>query len=109
MTLNICPAAAVAAPVERVWELICEPGLRDEWWDGRTVRLDPPGRAAPGQVIYLRSRSMGREVDGTLRIERVDPEKHQIYWHLSGPLGFVIHQTTTCTALDAASCRVQYG
>ena len=38
MSITLCPAAVVAAPVEYVWELLSEPTLRDEWWDARTAR-----------------------------------------------------------------------
>ena len=105
MSVIFCPVATVAAPVESVWELLLEPTLRDEWWDAHTVRVVPEGKASPGQVIYLKN-PVGRH--GTLKVETVDPEKHQIHWVLSG-MGVTNDQTTTCTAIDAVSCRVQYG
>ncbi len=109
MNLTLCPAAVVAAPVESVWELLSEPTLRDEWWDARTVRVVPEGEAAAGQTLYLTSTGLGRKWDVTIRIEVVNPERHQIRWHATLPLGTVNHQTTTCTAIDATSCRVQFG
>ena len=105
MGLSICPAAVVAAPVEIVWELLSDPVLRDTWWRVRTERVVPEGKASAGQVIYLKN-PLGRR--GTLKVESVDPDKHQIHWLLSG-MGVINDQTTTCTALDAASCRVQFG
>ena len=108
MGFNICPAAVVAAPVETVWELLDDPVRLDEWWDARTVRIVPEGKASPGQVVYARASAFGLKKDVTLRVERVDPEKHQIQWTLSG-FGVINHQTTTCTAIDAFSCFVQYG
>ncbi len=105
MDLTVCPAAVIAAPVETVWELLTDPALRDTWWNARTERVVPDGKAAPGQVIYLKNR-LGRH--GTLTVEAVNPQKHQIHWVLSG-LGVTNDQTTTCTALDAVSCRVQFG
>ncbi len=105
MDLTVCPAAVVAAPVETVWELLSDPVLRDTWWRVRTERVGPEGMASAGQVIYLKN-PLGRR--GTLKVESVDPEKHQIHWVLSG-LGVTNDQTTTCAALDAASCRVQFG
>src|SRR5512137_516388 len=108
MNLTICPTAVVAAPVESVWELLMEPTLRDEWWDARTRRVVPEGKAAPGQVIYLKTLPLIRKWDATLSIGMVDPEKHQIQWVLRGP-GIINHQTTTCTAIDSVTCRVQYG
>ncbi len=105
MSISVCPAAVVAAPVEVVWEMLSEPALRDEWWDARTERVVPEGKASAGQVIYLKN-ALGRH--GTLKIETVDPQKHQIHWVLSG-LGVTNDQTTTCAALDPVSCRVQFG
>ena len=78
MSFTVCPVAVVAAPVESVWELLSEPALRDEWWDARTERVVPEGKASPGQVIYLKTLPSVRQWETTLRIERVDPEMHQI-------------------------------
>ena len=86
MGLTVCPAAVVAAPVESVWELLSEPTLYDVWWDARTERIVPEGKAAPGQ-----------------------PDKHQIQLHVTLPPGTVNETTITCTAIDTASCRVQFG
>jgi hypothetical protein len=109
MGLAVCPAAIVAAPVESVWELLSEPTLYDEWWDAHTERIVPEGKAAPGQVLYAKTSALGRKWDVTLRFEMVNPEQHQIQLHVTLPLGIVNHATITCTALDTASCRVQYG
>ena len=108
MNLSVCPAAFIAAPVETVWELLSNPVLRDEWWDAHTERVEPEGNASPGQLIYLTSSALGRQFHGTLRIEQVNPARHQIQWVLSG-MGFTNHQNTSCTPIDAVSCRVQYG
>ena len=108
MGLTICPTAVVAAPVESVWELLMDPALRDEWWDARTRRVVPEGKASPGQVIYLKTLPLATKWDATISVEVVDAEKHQIVWGLRG-FGVNNHQTTTCTAVDAESCFVQYG
>ncbi len=105
MSLSVCPAAVVAAPLETVWEMLTEPALRDTWWHAYTERVVPDGKASPGQMIYLKN-LFGRH--GTLTVETVDPAKHQIHWVLRG-LGVTNDQTTTCTRLDAVSCRVQFG
>lgn len=108
MSFTLCPAAVVAAPVESVWELLWEPTLYDEW-DARTERIVPEGKATPGQMLYAKTSALGRKWDVTLRVEMVNPEKHQIQFHITLPLGSVNHQTTTCTAIDTTSCRVQFG
>ncbi len=109
MGFTICPAAVVAAPVESVWELLSEPTLYDVWWDARTERIVPEGKASPGQTLSAKTSALGRKWDVTLRVEMVNPEKHQIQLHIALPLGTINHQTTTCTALDSTSCRVQFG
>lgn len=109
MGFNICPAAIVAAPVESVWELLSEPTLYDEWWDAHMERIVPEGKASPGQMLYATTSGLGRKWSVTLRVETVNPEKHQIQLHVPLLLGIVNNATITCTALDTTSCRVQYG
>src|SRR5947207_16004501 len=76
MGFTICPAAVVAAPVESVWKLLSEPTLYDVWWDARTERIVPEGKASPGQVLYAKTSGFGRKWDVTLRVARVKPEKY---------------------------------
>ncbi len=109
MGLTVCPAAVVAAPVESVWELLSEPTLYDIWWDARTERIVPEGKAAPGQMLYAQASGLGRTWDVTLKVEMVKPEKHQIQLYVTLPLGTINDTTITCTAIDATSCRVQFG
>ena len=109
MVLTICPAEVVAAPVETVWEIVSETARYDDWWDARTERVVPEGETLPGQVVYAKTSAFGRTWDVTLRVERVDPEKHQIQLHIALPLGIINDETITMAAIDAASCRVQFG
>ncbi len=109
MGINVCPAAVVAAPVESVWDVLSDTRLYEEWWEARAERIVPEGEAVPGQMIYLAPTGLGRKWVMTLRIDLVNPEKHQIQFH-GELLGGISQNTITCTALDAASCcRVQYG
>ena len=109
MGFTVCPAAVVAAPVENVWELLSEPTLYDLWWDATTERIVPEGKAVPGQVLYAKTSGLGRKWNVTLRVEMVNPERHQIRLHVTLPLGTINQTTITCTPLDAVSCRVQFG
>ena len=109
MGFTVCPAAVVAAPVECVWELLAEPALYDQWWDARMERIVPDGKAAPGQMLYGKTAALGRKWDVTLRVEQVNPEKHQIQLHVTLPLGTINHATITGTAIDATSSRVAFG
>jgi uncharacterized protein YndB with AHSA1/START domain len=109
MGFTVCPAAVVSAPVETVWELLSEPTLYDEWWDAHTERIVPEGKASPGQVLYAKTSAFGRKWDVTLRVERVDPEKHQIQFQVALPLRTINDTTISGAAIDAVSCRVQFG
>jgi uncharacterized protein YndB with AHSA1/START domain len=108
MPISVCPAAVVAAPIESVWELLSDPALYDVWWDARTERIVPEGKAAPGQTVHARLSAFGGIFKGTLtlRVERVDPEQQQVRIRATLPFGLVDDATITCTAIDAASCRV---
>jgi uncharacterized protein YndB with AHSA1/START domain len=109
MSFSFCPVAVVAAPVESVWGLLAEPARYDQWWDARTERIVPPGPAAPGQVVYAKTSGLGRTWDVTLRVEAVNPQKHQVRLRIALPLGTVNVATITGTPVDATTCRVQFG
>lgn len=109
MAFTFCPATVVAAPVETVWEMLTDPTSYDAWWDARTQRVVPAGNATPGQMVYATTSGFGKTWDVTLRVVDVNPERRQIKLHVALPLGIVNDNTITCTALDAVSCRVEFG
>jgi hypothetical protein len=109
MGFNICPVDVVAAPVESVWELLSDLTLYDEWWDASIERIAPEGIASPGQVIYAKTSQFGRKWDLTIKVQGVNPEKHQIQLDVALPLGTVNHATITSSVIDAVSSRLQFG
>jgi hypothetical protein len=109
MGFSMCPIAVVAAPVEIVWELLADPARYDAWWDARTVRIEPQGPAAPGQIVHAKTVGLGRTWDVTLQVEAVDPAQHQVRLHITLPLGIINDNTITCTPVDANSTRVAFG
>lgn len=110
MAIRVCPSAVVAAPVERVWELLAEPTRYDDWWDVHAEHIAPPGPAAPGQVFFGTVRGLGRTWQVVaIRVEMVNPDKHQIRLHARLPLGVVDDATITVRALDPTSCLLQFG
>jgi uncharacterized protein YndB with AHSA1/START domain len=109
MVVSVCPADIVAAPVEDVWELLCQPSRYAEWWDARLERIEPEGPAAPGQIVHVTSGALGRRWNVTFIIKMVNPTRHQIQFDVTLPLGITDHVTITGTPVDAGSCRVQYG
>ena len=108
MSLYVCPAAEVEAPLEVVWELL-QPIHFQEWIDGEVDRVIPPGPAMAGQTIDLRSKAFGRYWQAALTIESVDAEKHQLGMRGVFPFGIQMTEHISCARLDASTCRVQYG
>src|SRR4051794_34495980 len=100
MSLNVCPAAVVAAPVEYVWDLISNPAHYEEWADARVERIVPEGPATPGQVLYATTRGLGKRWSITFTVTAIDPDKHRIQMDVALPLGLQLHQTTICTPID---------
>ncbi len=77
MTINVCPAAVVDAPIEDVWEILSDTTLYEDWWEARAERIVPEGKAVPGQMIDLATTGLGRKWVMTLRIEMVNPVKQE--------------------------------
>jgi hypothetical protein len=102
MGLNTCPAAIVAAPVEKVWALLSDPIRIGAWADAEIERVEPPGPTSPGQTIYLTSKELGRTWHITFKIAMVNHERHQLHMHVTLPLDMHLEE-------HLSSCRVQYG
>jgi hypothetical protein len=109
MGFSVCPAAAVEAPLDVVWELASSPQGYRRWWP---AEVDPGGTdslARPGQIITVSSRALGRRWRVNLRVEMVDPPRHQIRLRVALPFGMVEYTHVSCAAVDDVTTRVQYG
>ncbi len=109
MGTSACPGAAVQASVDTVWEVLADPEQYDRWGDIHDVRVMPPGRAHPGQVIAGWTRGLGRRWPVRITIELVAETEHQVGFHAMLPLGLEARNRITCTPLHERSCRVQFG
>jgi len=109
MSISVCPVATVASPAEHVWALLMAPATYSEWWDARTERIEPPGPAAPGQVIYATSRALGRRWSVNTAVLAVEPERYALDLRTTLPLGIMVQNHILVQPLDAASCRVSFG
>jgi len=109
MVVEVCPADLVHAPVETVWSLLSDPSQYDRWWDAHTTRIDPPGPAVAGQSIQGWTQAWGKRWTVDLRVEEVIAERHQIRFRSALALGIGMMNHISCTAIDSATCRVQFG
>jgi Polyketide cyclase / dehydrase and lipid transport len=109
MTLSVCPAAVVAAPVEVAWNILEQPEHYGEWIDGEITRVEPPGPAQVGQTIEVSARGLGRTWHPVFRVELVDAATHQLGLYVTFPLGLRLRERLSLAAVDATTCRVQYG
>jgi Polyketide cyclase / dehydrase and lipid transport len=110
MMMSVCPAAVVAAPIEKVWQMLTHTDTYDRWWDARTERIEPPGLASVGQTLYATSEELGRKWPVTLQIELVDDIKHQLRLKTTLPLGMTMVNHISCASVaDGTATRVQFG
>jgi hypothetical protein len=111
MGLSVCPAAVVAAPVEVVWENLVHWERYSAWFD-RSLQLErsePDGPATAGQTIFFSGKAFGLTARFRFKVEEVNPDRHQLGLHAYFPFGLQMKPHISCTAIDATSCRVQYG
>ena len=109
MSLNFCPSASVAAPVDVVWSILNDPAQYGDWVDGRVDQVVPPGPLAVRQIILISAPAFGIRWPVRLTVLRVDPERHELEMQVKLPLGMQLHEQLACTAIAADTCRVQFG
>ncbi len=107
--ISVCPAANVAAPVEKIWQVLMDTAGYDQWWDARMERVEPPGPAQPGQILYATSRALGRTWPVTLKVEQVDVARHQLHLQTTLPLGITMVNHISCARVSDTTTRVQFG
>lgn len=78
MTDDVVREVDIAAPVERVWELVTRPEHVRVWWafDGATIDLRPGGAI----VHHWNEHGTYRGV-----IEKVEPPYRLTYWYATAP------------------------
>jgi hypothetical protein len=109
MSLTVCPAATVAAPVEVIWEILTQPAHYSLWADAQLQQIEPNGPAVVGQTIHFTSKALGIRWPVIFKVEKVNSEKHQLGLHAQMPLGLQMRPHVSCTPIDATTSRLQYG
>jgi hypothetical protein len=106
MTVNVCPADRVQAPVEIVWELLMHPAGYGGFWQMTVDRVEPEGPAAVGQRFFA-TLCPGMRLDG--EVLEVDAVRHAIRFHTTMPFGLIGDNRITCSPIDGSSCMLRYG
>src|SRR6266849_1730513 len=111
MTLNVCPADTVQAPVERVWDLLMQPAGYGRFWEFTVERVEPEGPAMVGQKFAGWTKPLCRRwrwrLDG--EIQELDAERHHILFHMSLPFGLISSNRIMCARIDEQCCTLRYG
>ena len=109
MSLSVCPAEVIAAPIETVWANLVQWERYKAWADVRVERREPEGPASAGQTVIFAGNVLGATLRFTFKVEQVDAVKHQLVGHVFFPFGLQQKSHIACQAIDATTCRVQYG
>lgn len=109
MSLSVCPAAVVAAPVAVVWANLVQWERYADWADVRAERREPEGPASAGQTVTFAGNVLGCTLRFTFKVEQVDAAGHELDLHVVFPFGLQEKPHIACRAIDATICRVQYG
>jgi hypothetical protein len=87
MTISVCPAAQVDAPMEKVWGVLNAPAMYSTWADAVVEDFEPEGKAHAGQVVRLWSKAFGLKWHITMKIKEVDDRNYRISVETHLPFG----------------------
>jgi len=109
VTVSVCPAAVVGAPINRVWALVSSPEGLDAWVDATLLSADPDGPARPGQRLRLETGALGRRFPVTIDVLEVDEEAHRLRLLVALPLGVVNDENVTLSPAGGGGTLVRLG
>ncbi len=104
-----CPVTTAKAPLDAVWRLLSEPENFSIWWEAHTRRVDPPGPAQPGQMVYATAGAFVPIGKITVRVDAIDPARHQLHLTTRLPLGITVYNHITCTEVDPETTFISFG
>jgi len=105
MSIVTCPTEIVAAPPERVWELLTRPAQLARW-SGAKLRDGPAHPLETGDVVVLGG-GIGHRLKVTIRVKAVEPFR-QLTVDVQLPLGVVNHEVVVVTPLGMERSRVTF-
>jgi uncharacterized protein YndB with AHSA1/START domain len=92
----------IAAPVDELWELVCDPHHLPRWWP-RVERVED---VADGAFTELMRTAKGKAVRADFKLVRADVQTHTLIWQqqLEGtPFARVLSSSETHLALQEQS------
>ena len=103
MSITTCPTDIVAAPPERIWELLTQPDLLAHWSGLKLI--EGPGRALVVGDRAVLGPGLGLRV--IFEVIAMDPPRQfTLDAHL--PFGVVNHEVVQISPLDPGRCRVTF-
>ena len=108
MIVNVCPAAVTKAPAESVWRLIGATDRLGDWTDAAVVRVEPPGPAQKGQVIWMGGRALGRQWLFSIDVREVDPQHRWIDLVVHLPFGIENYEHLTLTETKEGGTLIRF-
>ena len=109
MTVTVCPAATINAPIERVWQLLMDPRKWTDWSTARMEAARPDGPLHAGQQLHFSSRAFGARWRAVTTVISVEVERHTLDVDVSVPFGIVNHEHITLISLPDGKTHVQFG
>jgi hypothetical protein len=101
--IHTCPTDVIAAPVERVWDLLTQPERLAEW-SGTTLLGGPHRALATGDRLTLTR--FGLRV--RFEVRAIEPRR-TLAIDVTLPLGVVNYETIRIALLEGDRCRVSFG
>jgi uncharacterized protein YndB with AHSA1/START domain len=103
IVIQTCPTDVIAAPVERVWDLLTQPE-RLARWSGTTLQGGPHRALATGDRLTLTR--FGLRV--RFEVGAIEPRRI-LSVDVRLPFGVVNHETIRIAPLEGGQCRVSFG
>jgi len=105
MSIVTCPTDVVAAPPERVWELLTRPAQLARWSRAK-LRQGPSRPLEAGDIVVLGA-GFAHWFRVTIEVKAVEPFR-QLTADVQLPLGVVNHEVVVVTPLGMGQCRVTF-
>ncbi len=98
----------IEAPVDRVWDLLTQPGGFDNWIDATLVTAEPGGEARPGQQLHFVTKAVGWTFPVTIDVREVDAGRGRLHFVVALPFGIVNDEVMTVADLGNARTLVRF-